>query len=146
MLWLYLALFASFLAGFADITIKNMTKSKSDTLDICIISFILIGVLCIPILFYRMSIDKFKMSYISKKDSLNLIIYSLLYIILSVAYFYSSKYASNPGYTRLFYNTNVIITFFLASLFLDSNINFKTIMGVVITIIGLSIVVLSKNL
>ena len=72
MLWLYLALFASFLAGFADITIKNMTKSKSDTLDICIISFILIGVLCIPILFYRMSIDKFKMSYISKKYSLNL--------------------------------------------------------------------------
>ena len=125
MLWLYLALFASFLAGFADITIKNMTKSKSYTLYICIISFILIGVLCIPILFYRMSIDKFKMSYISKKDSLNLIIYSLLYIILSVAYFYSSKYASNPGYTRLFYNTNVIITFLIVSLFYYSNINFQ---------------------
>ena len=145
MLWLYYALFASVLAGIADITIKNITKSKCETLDLVMFSFILIGILCIPILIYRININKFHLKNISKKDYYNILAYSVLYIILTISYFYSSKNTSNPGFTRLFYNTNVIITFLLASFFLNSHINYKTIIGIIITITGLSMVILSKN-
>jgi drug/metabolite transporter (DMT)-like permease len=108
-------------------------------------SFILIGILCIPILVYRTNINKFHLKDISQKDYVNIFVYAILYIILSISYFYSSENSSNPGYTRLFYNTNVIITFLLASIILNSRINFKTILGVIIAITGLSMVILSKT-
>ena len=140
-----LRIIAALLGGTSDMYIKKMTMIKLNMIDITLISFLIIGFISFILLLCRYKYVLPKIKDVSYSDYKNICKYSILYIILTIAYFYSSKNVSNPGYTRLFYNTNVIFTFLLATIFFNQYIAFKTIIGIIITLIGLSIVILSKQ-
>ena len=141
MLWLYYAVLAAFLAGFADVTAKKVTKKNKNTINITLVSMCFIGIFSFFILCCRFKIKQFDPKEIN--DISNIVIYAIIYVIVMILFWLSIKKASNPGFTRLFYATNIIFTFLISCLLLKTKISLKIIFGILITFIGLSVVVTS---
>ena len=141
MLWLYYAVLAAFLAGFSDVTAKKITKKNKNTINTTLVSLCFIGIFSFFILCCRFKIKQFHPKEIN--DLTNIIIYAIIYVIVMILFWLSIKHASNPGFTRLFYATNIIFTFLIACLLLKTKISLKIIVGILITFVGLGIVVTS---
>jgi drug/metabolite transporter (DMT)-like permease len=142
-MWIYFALFAAMIGGGTDIIIKKVKDSTSQLIDSALIAFIFTGLFSIIILSCRYSFSLFKPNNITYTHGGYLILYGFLYLMIQILYRLSMKTSPNPGFTRLIYNTNVLFTFILAYFLLNATINFTSIIGIIITFIGLSIVVKS---
>ena len=140
MLWIYFALFAAVLAGFADITAKKITLLHPKAINSALIAFSISGIFSFIVLLCRYKYTYFNPQEIKFNHFCYLVLYAILYLTIQILFWLSIKHSSNPGYTRLIYNTNVLFTFILACLFLNAVINFRILFGVMITFIGLSIV------
>lgn len=141
MWWVYYALLAAFLAGFCDVTAKKVTSSNKDAINCSLVTLLFVGLISLIILGCRFKINKFHPKDINNFK--NIILYALLYVIIMVLFWISINKTSNPAYTRLFYATNIIFTFLIASFLLKTKISLKIIVGILITFIGLSIVITS---
>ena len=141
MWWVYYALLAAFLAGFCDVTAKKVISSNKDAINCSLVTLLFVGLISLIILGCRFKINKFHPKDINNFK--NIILYALLYVIIMVLFWISINKASNPAYTRLFYATNIIFTFLIASFLLKTKISLKIIFGILITFVGLGIVITS---
>jgi len=140
MLWFYFALFAAVLAGFADIIAKKVTSVYSQAINSALIAFLIAGIISFIILLCRYKYTYFNPQKIKFNHFCYLVLFAFIYLMIQMLFWLSIKHSSNPGYTRLIFSTSVLFTFILACLFLNAEINFKILIGVIITLIGLSIV------
>ena len=144
MRWLYYAVFAAFLASFSDVTAKKITSSNPNTINCSLVMLLFIGIISLIILLCRFNINKFHPKEINNIK--HIILYAIFYVIIMVLFWISINESPNPGYSRLFYGTNILFTFFISFILLKATINLKIFSGILITFIGLSIVVTSlKN-
>ena len=146
MLWLYFAVAAAFVAGFIDVIAKKITNENNQAINSALITFIFTGLFSLILIIYRIKHNYVDLNKIDRKNYIHFIIYALLFLLIEIFYWQSIKYGKNPGMSRLVYNTNIIFTFTVAYLFFNATINFNTIVGIFITMLGLSIVVTSSKL
>ena len=142
-MWIYFALFAAMVGSGTDIIIKKVNKLNSQLIDSALIAFIFAGLFSIVILSGRYTFSLFKPNEITYTHCGYLIFYGFLYVMIQIFYWLSMKTSPNPGFTRLLYSTNVLFTFMLAYLFFNATINYTSFIGIIITLIGLSIVIKS---
>ena len=139
MLWIYCALLAAFLASSCDVTAKKITSSNPNAINCSLVMLSFVGIISLIILLCRFKINKFHPKEINNIK--NIIIYAFFYVIIMVLFWISINESPNPGYTRLFYATNIIFTFLIACLLLKTNISLKIVSGILFTFVGLGIVV-----
>jgi drug/metabolite transporter (DMT)-like permease len=69
------------------------------------------------------------------------ILFGLLLIINTFCMQYAMEISPNIGYSHLIINLNVIITLFASYFLFKQKINFKSFIGIIITLLGIAIVV-----
>ena len=144
MWWIYYALLAAGLTSFSDVTAKKITTSNPNAINCSLVMLLFVGIISLIILLCRFKINKFHPKEINNIK--NIILYAIFYVIIMVLFWISINDSPNPGYTRLFYATNIIFTFLIAFFLLKIKISLNIIVGILITFVGLGIVVTSyKN-
>ena len=69
----------------------------------------------------------------------------ILLIVNNLAIFWAFKNSPNIGYSHMIINLNVIVTFLVAILFFKQKFNMKSMIGIFITLFGLSIFIYYSN-
>tara|TARA_Y100000992_G_scaffold69024_2_gene43129 strand:+ start:3775 stop:4149 length:375 start_codon:yes stop_codon:yes gene_type:complete len=78
---------------------------------------------------------------ITIKDFLLIIFFTFLLIFNRLTQSYTFKITPNIGYSHLIINANIIITLLGSYLLFNQKINYKSIIGIFITLIGLFITI-----
>lgn len=139
--WVYIALLSMLISAITVISLKFIDNSNYDNNLFILLSFIMAGFLSILYLF----LFKNNKNEIIKSCDKNLLIFVFLFGALllcnNLCMQYSMKVTPNIGFSHLIVNLNVILTL-LASYFLfKQKISFKSFIGIIITLFGISIVV-----
>ena len=127
-------------------------KTKNDNFNNNLItisySFIIMGIISFfYLLFNRLNqkketIIKF---YLEWSQIVMAIILAILLIVNNLAIFWAFKNSPNIGYSHMIINLNVILTFLVAILFFKQKFNMKCLIGIIITLFGLSIFIYYSN-
>ena len=136
---IYSFLVTLFTSGIVTIY-KIFTKSNYDILTLISISFILLGLSGLTNLIYNK--NKFLKFY--KQYDYKIIALILLYVLLTILIKFNIqkaiKLSPSIGLCHLIINTNVILTLFISYFLFGQTINKTTILGIIVTLIGLFIV------
>jgi len=79
------------------------------------------------------------------KDFLLIILFSFLLILNRLSQTITFKITPNIGYSHLIINANVIITLIASFLLFNQKINYKSLIGIFITLIGLFITIINSS-
>lgn len=146
-IWLLFAFIAMLVSSFHTIMHKYITNFNENNNDISIaFVFIFAGILSILYLLYNK--DKTYTILNSKKINIILLLsFILSIVILSYNYCISNsvKLSSNINYCILIVNFNIIVTTIFSYYLFNQKINKNTLLGILISLIGLSIVICNIN-
>lgn len=136
---IYSFLVTLFTSGIVTIY-KIFTKYNYDILILISISFVLLGLSGLTYLLYsKKEFLKFYKQYDYKIVTL-ILLYVLLTILIKFNIQKAIKLSPSIGLCHLIINMNVIFTLFIGYFFFDQTINKTTILGIMVTFIGLAIV------
>ena len=144
-LWIILSFIVMFTTSFSLIVLKLLNNTKFDIKILLTFSYIFSALTgCIYILFNKTNFD-----YIIS----NMSVYILLLIFLFAFFHICSqgfmsnaiKLSSNVGYCHLIVNLNIIITLIASYFLFNKKFNWKIFTGIIIAIIGTSIVIYYSN-
>ena len=145
-LWVYLSILATIITAVGIILIKYIDESKYDY-NLCLaLAFIIMGILAAGYLLYNKN-NTYKLLHKLKPDFMCLILFfAIIMIIKNVCIKDALKYSPNIGYSHLIINLNIIITLIAGYFLFKQKINWKTFIGIIISLIGICIVAYySKN-
>ena len=144
-LWIILSFIVMFTTAFSLITLKLLNNTKFDIKILLTFSYIIATIVgSIYILFNKANFD-----YIIS----NMSVYVLLLIFLFAFFHICSqgfmsnaiKLAPNVGYCHLIVNLNIIITLIASYFLFKQKLNWKVFTGIIIALIGTSIVIYYSN-
>lgn len=141
--WLIYAILTCIVTSLSVIGMKYITNSSTDIISCIMIVYVLVGLLALLYLLF------FKRNCINdlKNNFYPIIILGILGILTGVFIMKSFENNNiNPGYIQLIVNTNVILTLILSYFIFNIKMNYKTVLGSIIAIIGIFIVVNNSNL
>ena len=151
--WIYLAIIAMIASASSTIWLKviDVYKIKNDNLNdnnliIISYSFVIMGLISFFYLIFNNANQKKKVLF--KLEWLQIfmsIILAILLIVNNIAIFWAFKYSPNIGYSHMIINLNVILTFLVAVLFFKQKFNVKCLIGLFITLVGLSTFIYYSN-
>ena len=137
-LWLIFSIFALIVSSLHMIFYKLLTKSNIPN-DICIsLVFIISGILSLIYLFFnrdRLKINECKLN-INKLCAGAIIILLFNFFLLK-----SIDFSPKTSYPLLIINLNIILTAILSYFIFKEKISYKVFLGILLTVIGLSIVI-----
>jgi uncharacterized membrane protein len=148
--WIYLSFLLALLVSLYVLGIKYISTCYDDTEIITMITLgvvVIAGLISFIILIHKRKkvVDVCKDISINNKGILFLIPFIGILIILKLylgLYVYNKP--KNPVYAQLIINTNIIFIILLSILFFGNKISYKSMIGCIITFIGLGIVILDK--
>ncbi len=144
-LWIYLSILCCLITATSVITMKYISYTKCNIKNIVILTFLLASFL---ILLY-LPFDKDFLTDITNnfaiKDFLLITFFSILLIFNRLSQSYTFKITPNIGYSHLIINANVIITLIASFLLFNQKINYKSVIGILITLTGLFITIIYSN-
>tara|TARA_Y100000389_G_scaffold78364_2_gene75211 strand:+ start:3531 stop:3980 length:450 start_codon:yes stop_codon:yes gene_type:complete len=144
-LWIYYSFFATFITATAVIFMKYISNSKCHVRTLTFLTFIITSfMVLIYIPFDKTVINDIKKN-IQFKDYLLLILFSFVSMIAKLIQLYVFKITPNIGITNLIINANVIVTLLASYLLFKQFINYKSLIGILIAMIGLSITIYYSN-
>lgn len=139
-LWIYSAFLAMIISAILIIFMKFIDNSNYDNTIFLLFSLIILGKLAFLCFFLNKSTYLKKCKKYDYKFMILVSFFALFLFINNFCLQYAIKISPNTGYTHLIVNFNVIFTI-LASYFLfKEKINYKTFIGIIITLIGFSII------
>ena len=141
-LWIYLSILCCFITATCVIVMKYISYSKCDIKNIIILSFLTASffiLLYIP--FDKNFISDINNNF-SIKDFFLIIFFTILLILNRLSQTYTFKITPNIGYSHLIINANIIITLIASYLLFNQKINYKSLIGIGITLIGLCITII----
>ena len=148
--WLIYSILVCILTSFAAIAIKYLGNyfNNVDEIRLCMcVILIMTGIISfIYLLYFFSNKDKVFKNIVKEKMKI------LLPILISLLIFLSYLFQCNaralckvPGYPQLIINLNIIIILFLSIFFFNKELNWRIFLGIIITIIGLSIIILNNK-
>ena len=144
-LWIILAFLTMFTTAFSLLILKYFNTTKLNVLILLGFTYFISSLIA---LFYMTTHIK-DFNYILKNISLPIIIFVFLFAILHIcSQQLMSKaitIAPNISYCHLIVNLNIIITLIASYFLFKEKINIKTLIGIFITLIGVSMVIYYSN-
>ena len=140
--WVYIALLSMLISAISTISLKFIDTSNYDNNLFILLSFIMAGFLSILYLFLNKKNEIIKSC--DKKILVFAFLFGALLLCNNLCMQYSMKVTPNIGFSHLIVNLNVILTLFASYFLFKQKINFKSFIGIIITLFGISIVVSSN--
>ena len=144
-LWVYLSFFATLITAISVIIMKYLTDSKCNVKTLTFMSFIISSlIVLIYIPFDKTVIDDIKKN-IDLKDYLLIILFSVVLIANRLSQVYVFKITPSIGISHLIINANIIVSLLAGYFLFKQLLNYKSFIGILITMIGLSITIYYAN-
>jgi len=139
-LWVYLSIIAMILTGLHPVCYKILNKDNKNIFTNIALIFFILGILSSIYLFFNY---KSTLNYIKQNNANLKYIFALSLIILAINICISNaiKLSPNTCFCLLIINLNILVTLLFDIFFLKYNFNYKSIIGIFITLIGLSIII-----
>jgi len=132
-----LAISASVFFVIAELLFKYIPDINNDIMTFTPIMWVFGGLYGLIYLFFNSN----KVKDISNKKLFYMAIIGLLIFLGNIVYWKSSQLNSNPGLNRSIFSTALILFLtFLSCVIFQAPINFKQIMGIILVILGSSII------
>ena len=140
--WILLAFIACVFTTLEVLAMKKISLfgDQISVDDSFLVAIIIIGFICFLIFISKAGSLTQRIKSLWSLNSLIILIYGLF--ILTHRYFFikSVDISPNPGYSHLIVNFNVILTLIFSYILFRSKINRMTFLGIVLAIIGITIV------
>ena len=144
-LWIYLSFFGTLITAISVIIMKYLTDSKCNTKTLTFLSFIISSfIVLIYLPFDKTVINDIKKN-IDFKDYLLIILFSVVLIANRLSQVYVFKITPSIGISHLIINANIIVSLLAGYFLFKQMINYKSFIGILITMIGLSITIYYSN-
>lgn len=134
MLWVYLS-FIIALTSATEVVLYKFLSIKYKNIENYILTiFVLTGIAALIILLSKGDNPK---KFINKYVL-------MIFILIFIGRFIFVKaitLSPNPGYAHLIVNTNVILTLIMCYIFFKKKLNFNTLIGVILALLGIFIVI-----
>tara|TARA_Y100001980_G_C14504766_1_gene280425 strand:+ start:162 stop:611 length:450 start_codon:yes stop_codon:yes gene_type:complete len=143
--WIILAFLSTLITAIGIISLKLIDSSKYDNNIFLALTFIFMGIFSI---FYLISNNKIKTKLLTNCDKYLIffvILFAILLILNNIVMQYTFKISPNIGYSHLIINLNVIITVIAAYYLFKQNLDFRCLIGIIISLIGISIIAYYSN-
>ena len=142
--WIYLSFFVTFITTVSVITMKYLTNSTCNVATLTFITFLLSALIVLIYIPFDKTII-YDIKNLTKKDFYLIFFYCFVLIISRLAQVYLFKITPKIGISHLIINSNIIFTLFASYILFKQNINCKSLIGVFITLFGLSITLYYSN-
>ena len=143
--WIYLSIIATFITAIGIILIKYIDNSKYDyNLCLCF-TFIIMGIISIIYLIYNKNKVKSLLKICNIDFYILILFFAIILIINNIIIKAAFQYTPNIGYSHLIINLNIIITLIASYFLFNQKINWKTFIGIIISLIGICIVAFYSN-
>lgn len=143
-LWIFFALIAMFVSAIHTICLKYINNKFID-IGLAFI-FLFTGFFSlIYILLNNNRLNNFLKQKNSKKIVLMALLISIFIIIFNISLFYSLNNSPKVSYCLLIVNLNIIIAVIIGYFLFKEKFNLKTLLGMLLSILGLSIVIYNSN-
>lgn len=140
-LWIFLSIFCAFITALSVITMKYISKTKCNTKTIVILTFFICSLFMLIYIPFDKNFKNDITNNINIKDISLIILFSIILTLSRFSQIYAFKISPNIGYTHLIINSNIIISLIASYLLFNQHINLKSFIGILITLIGLSITI-----
>ena len=143
--WISLAFLSTLITAIGTISLKLIDSSKYDNNIFLALTFIFMGIISI---FYLISNNKIKTKLLTSCDKYLIffvILFAILLILNNIVMQYAFKISPNIGYSHLIINLNVIITVIAAYYLFKQTLDFRCLIGIIISLIGISIIAYYSN-
>lgn len=118
---------------------KNINIEES-----ILISFIIAGIVSFLILISKPRDFKSKLNNIFSTQGIFISLVGTLFLINRLLFTKSIKTSPNPGFSHLIVNLNVIIVLILSYFLYDCKVNYKSCIGIFLSLLGIFIVIQSS--
>jgi len=138
--WVFLSAFAAITFGLGDFIVVLSEQMKMDVFTLYMTYTIVVGFLS---LLYMVTMQKDSVQQITNFSNIEWTIvsaFSILYFFAYMSHFKALQEAPNPGYSNALIMFHVAILTLLSYFFLSKPLNWKTVVGILITFIGAYIV------
>ena len=147
--WLFYSILVCIITSFTAIALKYLGNHFENIDDIKLfmcLSLILTGIISfIYLICYYRNKNIILKNLINEKIKISLLIIISLLIFLSYLFQCTARNLCKiPGYPQLIINLNIILVLFLSIIFFNKELNSSVFLGILITIIGLSIILLNN--
>tara|TARA_Y100000389_G_scaffold201368_1_gene243929 strand:+ start:732 stop:1178 length:447 start_codon:yes stop_codon:yes gene_type:complete len=146
-LWILLSFLVTITTSFRIVAYKYLSNTNYDNITILLFSFVLMGIISLLLLLYN------KKNY-SKNDLINIltnkksIIFITVFSIISLSNVVilqtAIKLTPNISYTHAIINLNIILVLLGSCLFFNEKINYKTLLGIILSLIGVLLITLNS--
>lgn len=150
-LWIYLALIACLITSLSIINFKFITNLLDNKGELVInslaIGIVISGIISLCYLLINFSNTKkiIILSYSNPKIYISIFLIGLLMLFSRMSMISSINYSPHPALSNIIINMNVIFTLILSFIILGLKINYKSIIGIFICLIGIIVVAFSSN-
>ena len=144
-LWIYLSFFVTLITAISVVIMKYLTYSKCNVKTLTFMSFIISSLIVLIYIAFDKSVINDIKKNINLKDYLLIILFSVVLIANRLSQVYIFKITPNIGISHLIINANIIVTLLAGYFLFKQLINYKSFIGVLITMIGLSITIYYSN-
>ena len=127
------------------ICLKLIDKSKYDNYIFLAITFLITGILSLIYIVITKNNRKLFLSNCDNKLFIYTILFALLLIFNNYIIQQAFKHSPNIGYSHLIINLNIIITLLAGVFLFNQTINLLSFIGIIITLIGITIIILNQN-
>lgn len=145
--WIYLSVLAMLITAVGIILIKYITLSKYDYGITSSFAFVIVGIMAAVYLLFNYS-ESSNFLYNIKQNTrfaYLILFFAFLIIMKNICMKDALKYSPNIGYSHLIINLNIIITLIASYFLFNQKINWQTGIGILISLIGVSIVAYYSN-
>ncbi len=144
-LWIYLSFFATLITAISVIIMKYLTDSKCNVKTLTFMSFIISSIIVLIYLPFDKTVINDIKKNIDLKDYLLIILFSVVLIANRLSQVYVFKITPSIGISHLIINANIIVSLLAGYFLFKQMINYKSFIGILITMIGLSITIYYSN-
>lgn len=148
--WLVYSIIVCIITSFIAISLKYLGNYFNNVNEIRLfmcISLIITGIISFIYLIYFVSNkNKFFKNIVNKKIKIIILLFISLLIFLNFLFQCNARVLCKvPGYPQLVINLNIILILLLSIIFFNKELNLRICLGIIITIIGLSIILLNNK-
>lgn len=139
--WVFLSAFAAITFGLGDFIVVLSGEKKMDVFTLYMAYMILVGILSFLILTVIKNDAMDQIINFTKNEWYIVFAFSFLYFFAYMAHFRALQKAPNPGYSNALIMFHVVILTLFSYYFLKKPLNSLTVLGIIITLIGVYMVI-----
>ena len=146
-LWILLSFLGTITTSFRIVAYKYLSNTNYDNITILLFSFVLMGIISLLLLLYnKKNYSKNDLINIltNKKSIIFIIVFSIISLLNVIILQTAIKLTPNISYTHAIINLNIILVLLGSCLFFNQEINYKSLLGIILSLIGVLLITLNS--